>query len=102
MEVKYTALLAALRETILITHFLKEISLVIGISDCNKTMKCIVFKDNNEVLELVKSSKIRFHTKYFAIKYHYFYTHIQNSNIMIEKVDTAEQEADFLTKSLVM
>ena len=91
-----------MHEAILIMHFLREISLVIDIADYNKTMKYAVFEDNNRVLELVKFSKIRPCTKHIAIKYYHFCTYIQNSDIKIEKVDTTEQEADFLTKPLVM
>ena len=73
-----------------------------NIPECNKLMKCIVFEENNSALEIAKTPKMRPRTKYIAIKYHHFRTYIQNGNIKIEKVDTTEQEVDFLTKSLVI
>ena len=65
-------------------------------------MKCAVFEDNNSTLEMAKTPKIRPYTKHISIKYHHFRTYIQNSDIKIEKVDTAKKEADFLPKPLVI
>lgn len=101
-EAEYIALSTALRETIPVIHFLREVSAVMEIPECNKSMKCTVFEDNNGALEMAKTPKMRPRTKHIAIKYHHFRTYIQNGDIKIEKIDTAEQEADFLTKPLVL
>ena len=68
------------------------------IPECNKSMKCTVFEDNNSALEIAKTSKMRPRTKHIAIKCHHFCMHVQQGDIKIVKIDTAEQEADFLTK----
>ena len=44
--------------------------------DCSKMMKCAVFEDNNDVLELAKTPKMRLHTKHIAIKHNHFLTHV--------------------------
>ena len=100
-EAEYIALLTALRETILIIHFLREISAVMNLAEYGKKMKCTVFEDNNGALEMAKIPKMRPRTKHIVIKYHHFRTYIDNGDIVLEKIDTAEQEADFLTKPLV-
>lgn len=100
-EAEYIALSTALRETIPIMHFLKEVSAVMSVADGGKTMKCAVFEDNNGALEIAKAPKMRPRTKHIAIKYHHFRTYIERGDIQLEKIDTTEQEADFLTKPLV-
>ena len=74
---------------------------MMGIPECNKSMKYTVFEDNNGTIEIAKIPKMRPQTKHIAIKYHHFRTYIQKGDIQIEKVDMAKQEADFLTKPLV-
>ena len=69
--------------------------------DCSNTMKCAVFEDNNGALEMAKTPNMRPLTKHVAIKCHHFRWHVQKGDVLIEKVDTAEQEANFLTKPLV-
>ena len=72
-----------------------------NIVDCNKTMKCAVFEDNNGALEMANTPKMRPRTNHIAIKYHHFRTHVERGDTLLEKIDTTEQEADFLTKPLV-
>ena len=69
--------------------------------ECSKSMKCTVFEDNNGDLESANAPKMRPRTKHIAIKYHHFRAHVEQGDIRIVKVDTTEQEADFLTKPLV-
>ena len=83
-------------------RLLNEISAMMGIPNCSKKIKCTVFEDNNGTIELAKALKMRPRTKHIAIKYHHFRSYVQKGDIIIEKVDTAEQEADFLTKLLVL
>ena len=73
-----------------------------NIADCNKTMKCTVFEDNNGALEMARAPKMRPRTKHVAIKYHHFRTHIDKGGMQLEKIDTTEQETDFLTKPLFL
>ena len=82
-------------------HFLREVSAVNSASDCGKTMKCSVFECNNGALEIAKTPKMRPRTKNIAIKCHHFRSYSDKGHLMLEKIDTAEQEADFLTKTLV-
>ena len=63
-------------------------------------VKCTLFEDNNGALELAKSPKYRPRTKHIATKYHHFRQHVENGEIIIEAIDTAEQIADQFTKGL--
>ena len=68
-KVECAALSIALRETILIMHFFREVSAVMNVADCSKTMKCTVFEDNNGTLEIAKTLKMRPRTKHISIKH---------------------------------
>ena len=61
-----------------------------------------MFEDNNGAIELAKAPKMRPRTKHADIKYHHFRSRVQKAEVIIEKVDAAEKEADFLTKPLVL
>ena len=50
---------------------------------------------------MAKTPKMRPRTKNAAIKYHHFRNHVERGDMLLEKIDTVEQEADFLTKPLV-
>ena len=84
-----------------IMHFLREVSAVMDVDDCGKTMKCTVFEDNNGALEMSRVPKMRPRTKHVAIKYHHFRKHVERGDPLFEKVDAVEQEADFLTTPVV-
>ena len=49
---------------------------------------------------MAKILKIRPQTKHIVIKYHHFRTCTKKGNILLEKINTAEQEVDFLMKPL--
>ena len=75
---------------------------LMDVPSCDKIMKCTVFEDNNGAIELAKAPMMRPRTKHIAMKYHNFRSCVQKGETIIEKVDAAEQEADFLTKPLVL
>ena len=64
-------------------------------------MKCTVFEDSNGALDMARAPKMMPRTKHVAIKCHHFRTHADKGDVKLEKIDTTEQEADFLTKPLV-
>ncbi|KAI2498727.1 hypothetical protein MHU86_15794 [Fragilaria crotonensis] len=64
------------------------------------TIKCQVFEDNNGALLLAVNQRITNRTKYFQVKWHFFWQHVRDGTVAIVKVDTQEQWADFLTKGL--
>ena len=66
-----------------------------------RCMKCEVFEDNNDALELVKAPKMRRRTKHIANKRHHFRSFVESCIAVTERTDTGNQEVDFLTKLLV-
>jgi hypothetical protein len=60
-----------------------------------------VFEDNAGALEIAnQDSQYRPRTKHISIKWHRFRDHVRSGEMIVEKVDTTLQWADFLTKPL--
>jgi hypothetical protein len=64
--------------------------------------KTYVHEDNTTALSLANNQKVTSRTKHWCVKFHFFWSHINNkdNNIACVKVDTKEQRADYLTKGL--
>ena len=62
--------------------------------------KYIVYEDNNGAIRVATFHKMTPTFKFIAVKYHWFWQHVENKEISIEKVDTKLQKADIFTKSL--
>ena len=60
-------------------------------------LRC-VFEDNQGALLLASNHRITNRTKYFLVKWHWFWSHADELQFI--KVESANQRADFLTKGL--
>jgi hypothetical protein len=60
-----------------------------------------VFEDNAGARELARLPKLRPRTKQINVCYHHFCKHVQKGLIKIFPIDTKDQIADALTKTLV-
>jgi hypothetical protein len=61
---------------------------------------CKVFEDNLGALKLARLPKLRPRTKHINVCYHHFCKHVRKGLIKIFPIDTKEQIADALTKTL--
>ena len=59
-----------------------------------------VYEDNESCLKFATLPKMSPRTKHIAIPYHFFRTKVQDLEIKIEGIDTANQLADQFTKGL--
>ena len=101
LEAEYSALSAAMRTLIPLRYMLVElVSILLLPAIFKSTIRCRVFEDNNGALLLATKQRITNRTKYFLVKWHFFWSHVQSGEIDIEKIDTKEQWADYLTKGL--
>ena len=101
LEAEYSALSSAMRTLLPLRSMLMEI--VTGLKLPHtflSTISCQVFEDNNGALLLAVNQRITNRTKYFQVKWHFFWEQVRNGTVTIVKVDTQEQWADFLTKGL--
>ena len=61
---------------------------------------CKTFEDNSGALELARLPKLRPRTKHINVCYHHFREHVRKGLIKIFPIDTRDQVADALTKTL--
>ena len=89
----------ALREAIPIMQLIREMSKNgIKINHATPKIKCKVFEDNSEALEMAGQYKDRPRTKHLTSRLHHFWDYVTRQEITIHPIDTHEQSADFLTK----
>ena len=101
LEAEYSALSASMRTLLPLRSLLNEIVAALKLPPQFKsTIRCRVFEDNNGALLLATNQRITNRTKYFLVKWHFFWSHVQNGDVNVLKIDTAEQWADYLTKGL--
>ena len=90
-----------MRTLLPLRSLLKEVLAVLKLpAEFDSTINCRVFEDNNGALLLATKQRITNRTKYFLVKWHFFWSHVRDGSIDIRKIDTQSQRADYLTKGL--
>lgn len=101
LEAEYAALSYSLPTLLplydLVTETAKVLCLPLSLQ---ATICARVFEDNNGALLLATKHQITARTKYFLVKWHFFWSHVKSGKVSIVKIDTKEQQADYLTKGL--
>ena len=64
------------------------------------TFKTTVYEDNAAALSIATNQRLTSRSKHFSVKYHHFWESVKNGEINVEKIDTKEQNADYMTKGL--
>jgi hypothetical protein len=70
--------------------------------DVETIYKTTVWEDNNGALQLANMEPGRMtpRSKHYAVKYHWFRSHLSPNSVEVKKIDTELQKADILTKGL--
>jgi hypothetical protein len=102
LESAYSALSASMRTVLPLCDLLEEICRELTLPpDFKSTIRCRVFEDNNGALLLAtKQQHITKQTKYFLVKWHFFWHHLCNGDVKVLKIATTDQLAGYLTKGL--
>jgi hypothetical protein len=103
MEAEYNALSFAMRSVLPFKSTVHAIANGISLSEYQlTTFRTTVWEDNAGALVLanMEPGRITPRSKHYAIKYHWFRSHLKPNNITIQKINTDEQKADILTKGL--
>jgi hypothetical protein len=103
MEAEYSALSTAMRDLFTIKMLATEISENVGLTQEPIThFRTTVWEDNAGSLKLATLEPGRMNpiSKWYGIKYHWFRIKRKPNCIDIIKISSADQRADFLTKSL--
>jgi hypothetical protein len=102
LEAEYVALSDCLRTVVWLKSMLIEVSDAIGLDNNTKaTIHATVFEDNQGAFLLATKHRISARTKYFAVKFHWFWSLFDDEVFGIAKCSTDEQRADYMTKCLV-
>ncbi len=81
---KYIALSQAMREVIPIMQLLNEAhEMGIPMTNQRPSVKCKVFEDNAEAIEVANIPKMRPRTKHLNIKYHHFKEEVRKGTISV-------------------
>ena len=98
-ESEYTGLSCALREAIPIMGLIKEmVNLGYLEKYVDPKIYCQVYEDNSGALEMAKVHKYRPRTKHLNVKLHHFRDYVDRGEIKLSSINSADQEADYLTK----
>jgi hypothetical protein len=112
-EAEYGALSQAMRTVLPLREVMIE--LIKGVDMVNQDCKSVfgtresllkfptsIHEDNSAALSLAVNQKVTSRTKHWCVKFHFFWSHVNDSskNISCVKVDTKMQRADYLTKGL--
>ena len=101
LESEYSALSASMRTLLSLRSLHTEVVAALRLPPQFKsTIRCRVFEDNNGALLLATKQRITNRTKYFLVKWHFFWSHVSNGDVAVLKIDTKEQWADYLKKGL--
>ena len=89
----------ALREAIPIMGLIKEmVNLGYLEKYVDPKIYCQVYEDNSGALEMAKVHKYRPRTKHLNVKLHHFRDYVDRGEIKLSSINSADQEADYLTK----
>ena len=103
MEAEYSALSLAMKSVIPLQDLLSIIGKGVGMTNEQlTTFKTTVWEDNVGALTLanMEPGRVTPRSKFYAIKYHWFRSHLKPNKITIEKIATDQQRADIFTKGL--
>ena len=103
MEAEYSALSSATRMMLPIITLVKTL---VSTTNCSDNFKAIilnpslVYEDNNGAYTVAKNCRVTSRTKYFNVKLHHFWQYVHDGTFDVQRIDTKDQLADFLTKGL--
>lgn len=103
MEAEYNALSTAMKDLIPLLRLVKSVSTAVGMTQTQVTeMKTTVWEDNSGALTLanLEPGRLTPRSKFYAVRVHWFRTHLKPNNVVVKKIATDLQKADMLTKSL--
>jgi hypothetical protein len=102
MEAEYNALSVVMHSVLPFQVHVNSVTKGIGMDNENLTsFKTTVWEDNAGALQLATLEPGRTpRSKHYAIKYHWFRSHLKPNKVEFCKIDSNKQKADILTKGL--
>jgi hypothetical protein len=101
LEAEYSALSYALRTLLPLKSLIEELSKHLTIlKNLKAEVRAEVFEDNQSCYYLATNHRLTNRTKYFHVKYHWFWRQYQNGTFKISQVRSELNDADYFTKQL--
>ena len=103
LENEYQILSLAMKQVIALKLLLEELTEFFEIEGLQARISAKVFEDNAGALAMASNQRLTNRTKYFHVKWHHFWSHIrrvEDGMILIQKIESRDQGADYLTKGL--
>lgn len=107
LHAEYVGLSSALRALIPLRHITTEVLSFLDLPSTKPVeVHCTVFEDNQGAYLLATNQRITARTKYFNVKYHFFWSFVYHPDknpdgwIVVVKCPTDLMNADYLTKGL--
>jgi hypothetical protein len=101
LEAEYSSLTQCMCTLLPLHTLLAEIAVAVHLPpNTLATIKCTVVEDNQGALLLATQQKITNRTKHFLVEWHFFWENVKAGEVEVVKIETSEQQADFLTKGL--
>jgi hypothetical protein len=102
LEAEYSALSQALRTLLPLRRMLTAVADIVCLPrEVQATILAEVFEDNQGCLALATNHRLTSRTKYFHVKWHWFWYHFKvHREFTISHVSSSLQDADYLTKQL--
>ena len=105
-ESEYYALSQAARTVLPIQEFLKDIVRIVKVPAHLKHIDTTIYEDNSSALSLAQTHRVTSRTCHYLVKWHFFWEQIKSQDnpegqLLLEKVSTDLQRADYATKGLV-
>jgi Reverse transcriptase (RNA-dependent DNA polymerase) len=102
LEAEYSALSVALRTLLPLRRMLKGIAEVLNLPPkIQATILAEAFEDNQGCLALATNHRLTSRTKYFHVKWHWFWYNYQVlGEFQISYIQSSLQDADYLTKQI--
>jgi hypothetical protein len=111
MEAEYSTLSMSLRVLLPLRALLFEVTEALGVHpSLRATIHCHAFQDNRAAWQLATEQRITNRTKYFLVKWHWFWSHVHRNCeddadekrfLEINSCSTHVMRADILTKGLL-
>ena len=109
LQAEYVGLVHALRALIPVRGLVMDVLNFLDITaESRPTIICKVFEDNQGAFLLATNQRVTSRTKYFCVKYHFFWSYVYHPDrnptgwVHIMECSSEEQNADYLTKGLVV
>jgi len=103
MEAEYSALSIAMREVLPFKRLFLVVASPFGLDESQLTsFKTTVWEHNTGALKRANSEpgRMTVRSKHYAVKYHWFHSHLKPNQVHLKKIDTNLQKADILMKGL--